>query len=694
MFLPSSPVAQVSRGALHFLECASANKFILGCAKTTAALIASVDLIIKYKIRQMDIHTDRQTIYEVCAPIVVMIVPTHDLAESAYADIVTFLDKSDAGLHHFVKPLVVHGSIPRPDQLAMIQRNKDANIVIATPGRLADMAAHNFIGSQNTQLLVVDQAFTMAGGSFFNDMEYIKSWLKGPPAAEGQAIRKHYTVTSTSGKGPHVGTEVVARPAPEGFLGELVPPRPRRTIPCIVLAQVLDMTSKRDSALVKHYQTNIVMTDASMVLRFQHNALHHFNGSIEVIEVWRNVQSRSEQLIRDVIEMGGSERHKVLGVSFDRTRVQEYDGAVRKANGQCEMLISKDPARLWSRDAFTASDLPLLITTTLGAEGNNWRELDNLIVIDAPSEKLIAYEGEGTIVNSFKSAFHYYVEAVGRVGRLGRTGRVKIYYDPRTESYAAEDLVKLLKMTNTPIPDFVESGYVDLDNLYGQSDGPQDVPQDTLQNGAVMGPGTWGAPIPTTWDGTAAPVAAEAVPLHNTEESEELNTTDTVLPPIIEEPEEPNTSKLAPIPLNEQLSTTHNVPLVTQQPKELRVVPRPLNEGLDELNVADNGPISSQKSQEHSAFGARFGTGPPSQSRLLQNSDRSAIGSLASEPLEKPVVGDHLKTNPGGVKLDRRGGNYRTEDLHLMVTRSRKAREVSVAELEEIVNIRLQSQRE
>lgn len=70
-----------------------------------------------------------------------------------------------------------------------------------------------------------------------------------------------------------MGTEVVARPAPVGFLGEVVPPRPRRTIPYIILAQVVfDMTSKKDSEFVKHYQTNSTMTKSNITLRFQHKS--------------------------------------------------------------------------------------------------------------------------------------------------------------------------------------------------------------------------------------------------------------------------------------------------------------------------------------------------------------------------------------------------------------------------------------
>jgi superfamily II DNA/RNA helicase len=114
---------------------------------------------------------------------------------------------------------------------------------------------------------------------------------------------------------------------------------------------------------------------------------------------------------------------------------------------------------MWSRDAFSSSDLSHLITTSIGAEGNNWRDLDNLIVVNIPSEKLIAFEGEREgVINSYKGVIHYLVEAVGRVGCSGREGQVKIYYDPKTEAYARKDLIKLLKFTKMPVPDFLEDG--------------------------------------------------------------------------------------------------------------------------------------------------------------------------------------------------------------------------------------------
>lgn len=78
-----------------------------------------------------------------------------------------------------------------------------------------------------------------------------------------------------------------------------------------------------------------------------------------------------------------------------------------------------------------------------------------------PSEKLVAFRDPiSDLINSCKSVFDFLVEAVGRVGRLGREGRVIIYYDERFEAYARDDLVKLLTITNTPVPDFLQDSFV------------------------------------------------------------------------------------------------------------------------------------------------------------------------------------------------------------------------------------------
>jgi superfamily II DNA/RNA helicase len=422
-----------------------------GCAKTTATLIAAVDLVAKtlYKAH------NNSLLYDVCAPVVVMVVPTHDLAEAALADILTFLVKSDAGLENYVKPLPVHGSIERDENIKMLRDGKAANIIIGTPGRLADMMRKNLLGSFDTQLLIFDQAFTLAGESFIHHMDTIKLWARSP-SANDMVYSHAVTTADTTASGPHRGTNAVQHPAPANFRSELIKPRLKPEVPCIIFSQILDLSNPRDIALKKHYIDKVILTSSTMTVRFNENPLHDFHGTIEVSEVSRNADDRGNTLLEDFQKMSGPSNKKVLAVSFDRRKVQKYNSLVRMAGGRSEMLMSGHPTRMWSRDAFSASNLPLLITTTLGSEGNNWRELDNVIIVDMPSQKLVEYDGEKPgRVNSYKSPYHFLVEAIGHVGRLGRDGKVKIYFDPKTEEHAREDLIRLLQVTNTPVPDFL-----------------------------------------------------------------------------------------------------------------------------------------------------------------------------------------------------------------------------------------------
>ena len=147
-----------------------------------------------------------------CAPIVVMVVPSHDLAESAYADIISFIVKSDAGLDNYIKPFTVHGSINRYKNMELLR--SDANIVIGTPDRLADMIENHLISSTNLRLLIFDQAFTLGGGSFRHAMYCIKDWAKGPSAGSSVKTWSHPTVLAPPDTvGPHRNTNVVKYPA-------------------------------------------------------------------------------------------------------------------------------------------------------------------------------------------------------------------------------------------------------------------------------------------------------------------------------------------------------------------------------------------------------------------------------------------------------------------------------------------------
>ncbi|KAH0162630.1 hypothetical protein KCU67_g5868, partial [Aureobasidium melanogenum] len=429
-----------------------------GCAKTTAALIASVDLVMKNFTKMSKLHEMARS--GPCTPIVVMVVPSHDLAESTYADIIIFISKSDAGLKNYIKPITVHGSIGRLENMRILRSSREANIIIGTPGRLADMIESNFISSAMLRMLVFDQAFTLGGESFRHAMHCIKDWAKGPSADSSVKTWSHPTApAAVDAVGPHRNTNVVTYPAPPGFTPQHVNPTPRPDVPCMVLSQVLDLKEPRDAALLKHFVKNFITSKSTMVIRFQENPLERFHGTIDVHEVSHWTDKRGNKLLEDFQEMSGPEHKKVLSVTFDRNKVQEYDALMHEAGGHSEILMSGDRGRMWSRDAFSSSDLSHLITTSIGAEGNKWRDLDNLIVVNIPSEKLIAFEGEREgVINSYKGVIHYLVEAVGRVGCSGREGQVKIYYDPKTEAYARKDLIKLLKFTKMPVPDFLEDG--------------------------------------------------------------------------------------------------------------------------------------------------------------------------------------------------------------------------------------------
>jgi superfamily II DNA/RNA helicase len=272
---------------------------------------------------------------------------------------------------------------------------------------------------------------------------------------------------NTTRPGPHHNTNVVQGTASADFKPVAVNPAPRPEVPCIILSQVIDPRVDRDVALKNHYLEKVILTRSAMIVRFHKNALHDFLGTIQVYEVPRNIRNRGRKLLEDFEEMSCPNKKKVLVVSFDRKKVQEYDGLVRKAGGESEVLISGDKSRMWARDAFSNSDLPLLITTSVGTEGIKWRECDDVIIADVPSEKLTGYEGSTPRrIRSFKAPYHFLVEAIGRVGRLGREGRVKIYFDPQREEYARNDLLKLLEMTNSDIPDFlVRAGNTDTNDF-------------------------------------------------------------------------------------------------------------------------------------------------------------------------------------------------------------------------------------
>jgi len=125
-----------------------------GTGKTAAFAIPVIQLLATRKVQKEQYSTR-------C----LVMVPTHELAiqvSDVFKQLITGL-----GLH----VVGVYGGVEQDKQIALLKNGTD--VLVATPGRMFDLASQGFLLFKNVEILIIDEADHMLELGFINDMEQL-----------------------------------------------------------------------------------------------------------------------------------------------------------------------------------------------------------------------------------------------------------------------------------------------------------------------------------------------------------------------------------------------------------------------------------------------------------------------------------------------------------------------------------------
>jgi ATP-dependent RNA helicase RhlE len=125
-----------------------------GTGKTAAFAIPTIQLLITRKASKDEYSTR-------C----LVMVPTHELAIQV-ADVFKKLAVS-TGLHI----VGVYGGVEQATQISLLKSGVD--VLVATPGRMFDLASQGYLTFQGVEMLIIDEADHMLELGFINDMEQL-----------------------------------------------------------------------------------------------------------------------------------------------------------------------------------------------------------------------------------------------------------------------------------------------------------------------------------------------------------------------------------------------------------------------------------------------------------------------------------------------------------------------------------------
>ncbi|MGD8807618.1 MAG: DEAD/DEAH box helicase, partial [Chloroflexota bacterium] len=132
---------------------------VMGLAQTGTGKTAAFALPILQRLTQGPLRRVRALI----------VAPTRELAEQIHQSI------GDLGKHTRVRSTAIYGGVGKGPQLEALKRG--AEIVVACPGRLLDLAGEGHIDLSHVEVLVLDEADRMCDMGFLPDIKRILKLL-------------------------------------------------------------------------------------------------------------------------------------------------------------------------------------------------------------------------------------------------------------------------------------------------------------------------------------------------------------------------------------------------------------------------------------------------------------------------------------------------------------------------------------
>ena len=146
------------------------NYDLVGCAqtgsgKTLGYLIPAVSFLFNDPQGIPEITKGQNNYGYVSYPLILIILPTRELAIQTYEESLKLLYKS------FINTVVVYGGEKSYNQIN--QLNEGCDILIGTPGRLIDFLQKGFIKLSDVKYVVIDEADKLLDMGFEEDIDYI-----------------------------------------------------------------------------------------------------------------------------------------------------------------------------------------------------------------------------------------------------------------------------------------------------------------------------------------------------------------------------------------------------------------------------------------------------------------------------------------------------------------------------------------
>uniref|UniRef100_A0A7S1C0E0 RNA helicase n=1 Tax=Corethron hystrix TaxID=216773 RepID=A0A7S1C0E0_9STRA len=319
-------------------------------------------------------------------PSMLVLAPTRELAMQSKVAIV------DAGEPVGISAVIaLYGGVSKHDQIRTLRKGVD--VVVATPGRLRDLADGGDIDLSSVQHLVLDEADRMLDMGFEEEVRHII----GLCAPLGRRRTAMFSATWPS------------------------------SVQAIAMEHMQDPVRiyVGFESIVGSGGTGTGATDDSL------SANKRVTQTVEVIE-----DRAREARLRSLLAKHHTGKNRVLIFALYKKEAARMELTVRRWGHKVGSLHGDkaQDARSRALEAFRDGSCPLLVATDVAARG-----------LDIPNVEVV-------INYTFPLTIEDYVHRIGRTGRAGKTGMSYTFFQPTDKSHAGE-LQQVMKQAGQNVPE-------------------------------------------------------------------------------------------------------------------------------------------------------------------------------------------------------------------------------------------------
>jgi len=367
------------------------NKDVIGVARTGSGKTLSFSL----PALKICLESKPNNAYQ---PQVVMLAPTRELAAQIHKVVEAAVNSAPAGQQrNRVQSVCVYGGVPKAPQLKAL---KTASLVVATPGRLLDLAQddYNQLDLSCVRMFVLDEADRMLDMGFDREVRGIAALIHGAVVKGGKGKRADVQTLMYSATWP----DAIRKLARDYLKDDVV----RISI---------GTTSADDDE-----------NGADRGPRANRSVTQH----VRVLDNPRDKQKLLVELLNRVAKDG-----RVIVFCLYKKEAARVEQMLNRSGHRCVSLHGdkSQDARTAAFEQFKSGKTKILVATDVAARGVDIEDVEHVINV------------------TFPLTIEDYVHRIGRTGRAGKTGESHTFFTDEDKAHAGA-LVNVLNRAKQEVP--------------------------------------------------------------------------------------------------------------------------------------------------------------------------------------------------------------------------------------------------